>query len=261
MKHIITPFNHHLRSLLLITVNQPIPTSRSSPAPLSLCSMSSFDLRDDTNLCPTEQNALKEFYHLAKGQEWTRSDNWIDEYISCCDWHGVTCADDTGKVVKLNMINNGLSGKLSASDGSLGSLKVLDLSDNTIKVKKLTCCCLLLAPILYFYTPPAEFQFFQGEIPSELEDLSNLTYLRLSYNSFIGSTPAELKMLKELTLIQLHSNRISGNISLSLSKSHVADVSSFVSDCGLPTMFLLPPNCDGCSICYEQHLSHCVIFV
>ena len=30
---------------------------------------------------------------------------------------------------------------------------------------------------------------------------------------------------------------------------YIADVSSFVSDCGVPTMFLLPPNCDGCSIC------------
>ena len=112
-----------------------MPTSRSSPAPLSLCSISSFDLRNDTSLCPTERKALKEFYHTAKGQEWTRSDNWIDEYISCCDWHGVICADDTGKaVVGLNLASNGLSGRLRDEIQKLRNLSKLDLSDNDLKV-------------------------------------------------------------------------------------------------------------------------------
>ena len=107
----------------------------------------------------------------------------------------------------------------------------------------------------------AKFQYFQGEIPSEIGLLSSLAYLRLSYNSFIGSTPAELNTLKELELIHLHSNRISGSISLSQSKSHVADISSFVSDCGAPSNFESVLICDGCTICCEQHLRHCIIFV
>ena len=128
-----------------------MPTFRSSPAPLSLCSTSGFDLRDDANLCPTERKALTEFYHSAKGREWTNSGNWTQEYISYCYWHGVTCDDNTRKVVKLNMTNNGLSGKLSTGIGNLSSLKVLDLSDNDIKVRKITCYCLLLEPLLLFY--------------------------------------------------------------------------------------------------------------
>ena len=99
-------------------------------------------------MCPTERKALTEFYYSAKGREWTNSGNWTQEYIRHCDWYGVTCDDKTGKVVMLNMTNNGLSGKLSTSIGSLSSLKVLDLSDNDIKVKKLSCRCLLLAAVL-----------------------------------------------------------------------------------------------------------------
>ena len=149
-----TPYTHnyalhnHLCSLSLVLVYRSMPKLRSSPAPLSLCSTSGFDLRDDANLCPTERKALTEFYHSAKGREWTNSGNWTHEYTSHCHWYGVTCDDDTGKVVKLEMTNNGLSGKLSTSVGSLSSLKVLDLSDNDIKVKNLSCCCLLLAPVL-----------------------------------------------------------------------------------------------------------------
>ena len=55
---------------------------------------------------------------------------------------------ETQGVLERGQHDNGLSGKLSASVGSLRSLKVLDLSDNDIKAKKLTFCCLLLAPIL-----------------------------------------------------------------------------------------------------------------
>ena len=54
--------------------------NRSTPAPLSLCSIPGFDLRNKDMMCPPERNALKEFYESTKGQEWTNDENWIDEY-------------------------------------------------------------------------------------------------------------------------------------------------------------------------------------
>ena len=250
--------HNHLCSLLLDLVHRPMSKPRSRPAPLSLCSTSGFDLRDDANLCPTERKVLTEFYHSAKGREWTSSDNWTQEYTSHCDWYGVTCDDKTGKVVKLEMTNNGLSGKLSTSVGSLSSLEALDLSDNDIQVKKITYYYLLLELMLSFHASSAKSQCFQGQIPSEIGLLSSLAHLRLSYNSFVGTVPAELNTLKKLELIHLHSNRISGNISLSLSKSHVADDSSFVSDCGLPSIYLTPLACEQCSICCEILKAHVI---
>ena len=94
-----------------------------------------FDLRYDENLCPIERNALRDFYYSSKGEEWTDSTNWLDEYGNPCTmpWHGVISCKD-GIVTELNLANNGLSGKLTAHIASLSSLEILDLSDNDIKV-------------------------------------------------------------------------------------------------------------------------------
>jgi len=115
----------------------------SATAPLSLCvkrEVEEFDLADDTILCPIERNVLSDFYDSAKGAEWTDQGNkidgsqWLDEYASYCGWKGVTCDNNTKHVTKLNLTNNGLSGRLSESIGNLTFVEVLDLSDNDIKV-------------------------------------------------------------------------------------------------------------------------------
>lgn len=107
---------------------------RLSLAPLELCFHPNFDLKNDTSKCPTERNALKNFYDSSKGGEWTASTNWVDPYISHCYWHGIECNEDTKNTIILKLPTNGLSGTLSKSIGDLSSLEVLDLSDNDIKV-------------------------------------------------------------------------------------------------------------------------------
>jgi hypothetical protein len=117
--------------------NESIATNESIPAPLSLClelEVKEFDLKNDTTLCPIERNALSYFYDSAKGAEWTDGSLWLDEYASYCDWKGVTCNKNKNHVIELNLSNNGLSGRLSASIGNLTFIEVLDLSDNDIKV-------------------------------------------------------------------------------------------------------------------------------
>ena len=107
-------------------------------APLSLCmllSVNEFDLANQTAFCPLERNALSDFYDTAKGAEWTNGTNWKDEYASFCDWKGVTCNDGRNHVTKINLSNNGLSGRLSESVGKLTFIKELDLSGNGIKVR------------------------------------------------------------------------------------------------------------------------------
>ena len=111
-------------------------------APLSLCmllSVNEFDLANEPAFCPLERNALSDFYDSAKGGEWTNGTNWKDEYESFCDWKGVTCDDGRNHVTKLNLTNNGLSGRLSESIGDLTFIKELDLSDNDIKVRYSNC--------------------------------------------------------------------------------------------------------------------------
>jgi Leucine-rich repeat (LRR) protein len=119
-----------------VFLNDNLFRNNSTTAPLILCverEVKEFDLADDTTLCPTERNALSDFYDAAKGAEWTDGFLWLDEYASYCDWKGVTCDDDKNHVTKLNLTNNGLSGRLSESIGNLTFIEVLDLSDNDIK--------------------------------------------------------------------------------------------------------------------------------
>jgi len=199
----------------------------SNPAPLELCFHPLFDLRNDSKLCPTERNALKEFYDASKGTEWTDSENWLDEYGNPCTmpWFGVKCSHDDA-VTGLNLTNNGLSGQLTAHIASLRSLEVLDLSDNDIK----------------------------GKIPAGVGLLSQLKMLRLNYNSFIGNAPDELANLHNLELFQIHSNRISGVIPQITLKATTAESSfscesSFIADCGNPSEFEDSLVCEECTMC------------
>lgn len=210
---------------LAMHVLKSIPFSfRPYPAPLSLCSISEFDLKNNVDMCPEGRKVLKDFYDTAKGIEWTNSTNWLDEYASICTWHGVGC-NKNGEVNYLNLTNNALSGRLIDSIAHLPMLEVIELSDNDIK----------------------------GTLPSSIGMLHNLTYLRLSYNAFTGGIPPQLGNLQYLQLLHLHGNRFRGEV-VPLKSKFVTD-SAFVSDCGVPTDFDQPLLCSECTMCCKFRIS------
>eukprot|EP00957_Ditylum_brightwellii_P106225 8103743-Ditylum_brightwellii.AAC.1 len=64
-------------------------------APLSLCyNVRGFDLFHDPMWCPPERNLMRKFYDEAKGQEWTNSTGWVDEFNNHCKWYGVECNEE-----------------------------------------------------------------------------------------------------------------------------------------------------------------------
>eukprot|EP00984_Skeletonema_dohrnii_P014278 scaffold5981_cov146-Skeletonema_dohrnii-CCMP3373.AAC.7 len=199
----------------------------SSNAPLSLCierEVKEFDLANDKTLCPIERNALSDFYDSAKGVEWTDGSLWLDEYASYCKWTGVAC-NDMNRVTKLNLTNNGLSGRLSKSIGNLSFIEVMDLSDNDMK----------------------------GSIPTEIGLLSNLTYLRLSYNAFTGAAPEGLGELTRMQLLQLQSNRITEIPNIPQLDKSIYKNSTFVTDCGVPSAFDEALECDNSRLTSSLH--------
>ena len=107
---------------------------RSTPAPQGLCSVPGFDLNQNENFCSLERSALKFFYELAHGGEWSHSEGWTDPYKPHCDWDRVSCDESNTTVLGLKMRTNGLSGELSPHISNLTNLVHLDLSDNDIKV-------------------------------------------------------------------------------------------------------------------------------
>ncbi|KAL7554398.1 hypothetical protein ACHAWF_017845, partial [Thalassiosira exigua] len=187
------------------------------PAPIDLCFFKNFDLGKNSSMCPLERNALKSIFDGAKGNEWTRHEHWSDPYRGHCTWYGVKC-NEAGVTTELNLHNNGLSGTLSESVANLTSIEILDLSDNDIK----------------------------GSIPTEIGLITNLKRLRLNHNAFKGDETS-FGNLKHLQLIQLHGNRLSGTIAKL--GYDFPNSSSYIADCGNPSLFEEPLVCEECTSC------------
>ena len=88
----------------------------------------------DLDFCAGEtandRDALVAFYNATGGANWTNNDNWLtDEPLD--DWHGVT-ADSSGRVTRLYLVRNGLTGDIPAELGNLSNLTRLDLSSTTV---------------------------------------------------------------------------------------------------------------------------------
>ena len=231
--------------------------SRTHPAPLKLCFESGFDLMNDPMYCPTDRNALKEFYDAAKGSEWTQNEYWMDAHIGHCEWYGVKC-NNASKTIKLELQSNGLSGKLSPYISNLSSLEVLDLNNNDIKVTRATSQTImrliwrLITKLDCFLN---SYSLHQGSIPTSIGLLSNLTKFRLSYNDFNGIVGVNFSTLS-LMMIHLHGNRLTGSIvgaipamTLDLDANRMY---AFISDCGQPSDINPVIECQNCTMCCEK---------
>lgn len=97
-----------------------------------------------------------------------------------------------------------------------------------------------------------QINFLQGNIPTEIGLLSDLSYLRLSYNNLVGTMPMEFQELSQLKTIQLQSNRISGAIPLSMNAQLDVGQSTFISGCGVPTMYENVLICENCTMCCKK---------
>ena len=78
-----------------------------------------------------ERAALRALYERTGGPRWKDRDNWLDEtdLFSFSEWYEVM-TDDDGRVMELDLSDNGLSGELGRELEALGSLYSLDLSGN-----------------------------------------------------------------------------------------------------------------------------------
>ncbi|WP_425155540.1 leishmanolysin-related zinc metalloendopeptidase [Candidatus Palauibacter sp.] len=74
--------------------------------------------------------ALMALYNSTDGPNWTRSDNWGTD-APLGEWYGVT-TDERGRVTRLDLRDNGLSGPITAELGRLTSLRYLHLSFNRV---------------------------------------------------------------------------------------------------------------------------------
>ena len=125
---------------------------------------------------PGDRAALVALYNATDGPNWYRNPNWLsDKPLS--SWHGVM-PDHTGRVGRLSLRDNGLTGTMPPELGALSNLTELDLRGNRLS----------------------------GPVPSELGNLTDLRKLNLSHNRFSGELPRSLTGLSRLSRFEFGDN-------------------------------------------------------
>ena len=114
-----------------------------------ICSCSSGSVKED-------RAALVALYNATNGYNWYHNTNWLSDK-PLGEWHGVE-TNAQGRVTKLILENNQLSGPIPSSLGNLSNLETLYLHENQLS----------------------------GPIPPELGNLSNLGGLSLENNQLSG---------------------------------------------------------------------------
>ena len=177
-----------------------------------------------------ERVALITLYNAAGGPNWTNNTNWLSE-DSLGTWHGIT-VDEDGRVTRIELANNQLSGTIPPEMGQLARLAGLALNGNQLsgsippelgRLARLEW--LDLGGNQLSGGIPSEFGRLEnladlvipsnaltGEIPSELGRLENLTDLNLHGNALTGEMPSELGRLKNLSRLAVGVNQLSGSI-------------------------------------------------
>ncbi|MYH19104.1 MAG: hypothetical protein F4132_08345 [Gemmatimonadetes bacterium] len=177
-----------------------------------------------------DREALIAFYHATDGPNWMDNTKWLSEN-PLNEWYGVS-TDADGRVTKLSLRENQLTGSIPPEIEQLQNLILLNLSRNRItgtippvfgKMNALRYLHLgdnqLTGEI-----PPETYQSntlmilslfdnqLSGEIPPAIGKLANLIDLHLSTNQFTGHIPPEIGQLSNLAYLALNGNQLTGVI-------------------------------------------------
>ncbi|CAB9529186.1 Leucine Rich Repeat [Seminavis robusta] len=171
--------------------------------------------------------SLATFYYACNGPKWRFKDpqaqnEWLSYGTSECGWgvfhtgpllNGVHCS--TGdRVTEIKVMEQrGFTGSVPSELSLLGSLKILDLSEN------------IMANHLTDLLPIHESEPFQslealhcvncrlvGSLPPELFEWTNLLVLDLSNNQISGPLPLEVSLMAALVDLDLGSNQFVGEV-------------------------------------------------
>ena len=154
----------------------------------------------------SERAALVALNHATGGLNWTLNENWLTDR-PLREWSGVD-VDGQGRVIRLDLVNNGLTGTIPSELGSLTNLRSLNLGANGLTGS----IPAELGSLANLETLELSNNELTGSIPEELGLLANLESLALSNNGLTGSIPAELGSLANLRTLELGTNFLTGSI-------------------------------------------------
>lgn len=134
--------------------------------------------------------------------------SWKESDPNPCNWHGVTCDRQTGRVVSLNLAFHSLWGNIPPDFGKLNQLRRLALQRNSLygSIPPALGNCSQLEALLL------QDNYLSGHIPVELGQLFGLKILDISSNTLSGTIPASLGDLQNLTSFNVSTNFLAGAI-------------------------------------------------
>jgi hypothetical protein len=141
---------------------------------------------DAARAAGTDRAALIALYVATDGPNWKNDNNWLtDAQLDL--WHGVETGAE-GRVMRLALSSNGLTGPIPPALAELAELEVLSLHANGLT----------------------------GPIPTEFSELAHLRSLSLYLNHFTGPIPPSLGELHDLENLNLGDNYLTGPIPAAL---------------------------------------------
>ncbi|XP_058758987.1 leucine-rich repeat receptor-like kinase protein SUNN [Vicia villosa] len=191
----------------------------------------------------TDLDALLKLKESMKGEKAKHNDSLGDWKFSSsdsahCSFSGVTC-DQDNRVIKLNVTQVPLFGKISKEIGALDklerliltmdnltgelpfeisnltSLRILNISHNTFSGNFPGNITLRMTKLEVL---DAYDNSFAGHLPEEIVRLKELNFLCLAGNYFTGSIPESYSEFQKLEILSINANSLSGRIPKSLSK-------------------------------------------
>ena len=147
------------------------------------------------------------FYNATGGRSWTTQTNWKSNRPLGL-WHGVTVGDD-GRVTRLRLEGNNLTGGIPPAIGDLASLERIELSNNNMR-GAIPPAIGNLARLEWIDL--ANNEKMGGRIPTGIARLSNLTHLNLTSTGMTGSIPSSIGALRKLEQLILDDNQLTGSL-------------------------------------------------
>ena len=119
----------------------------------------------------------------------------------CCSWYGVTCHPISGNIIGLDLACSGLSGELHPNTTlfHLSHLQSLNLAFNDFFPSRLSSLFGGFVSLTHLNLSACGIQ---GEIPSQISQLSKLETLDLSFNELMWKESSWKKFLQNATILR-----------------------------------------------------------